>query len=92
MIMRELLRTAVSANARAALARRDEVRARVAQRLQRAVVAAEPDEAPDRPQRHLLQEHTLDRRARAELEHGVVTGVDQRRHASILADLLGGYE
>ena len=87
MIIRELLRAAVSANAAASHTRRHEVRARVAERLQRPVVVGEPDEAPDRPQRHLLQEDTLDGRARAELQHLLVAGVDEGRHGAILADI-----
>ena len=61
----------------AAVARRDEVRAQVAERDERRVLVLDGEEPAEAPARDVLEEHPLDRVARTELEHLVERGFDE---------------
>ena len=76
MIMRAWPRAVASANARAALAGRDDVRADVAERDERAV-ALERGEAAEPAPRDVLEEDALDRLLRAEGENLIERRVDE---------------
>ena len=81
MIIRELALGRRLGERAAALARRHEVRADVAERRQVPSSSASGDEAAETAPRDVLEEHALDRLARAELEH--LLDASARRESSL---------
>ena len=67
------------------MSRGHEVRAEMAQGRERTVPALHCEEPTITTACHVLEKHPLDRIARAELEHLVECGLDERLHPAILA-------